>query len=77
MKKPKVVTLTSQEREELIEHIKENSLNSDDKQAMIELIGFSNDLMEKLKSSKISINKLKEMLGGFKSDKLKKLFQIH
>ena len=77
MKKPKVAILTPKERQDLIEHIKKSSLDIDNKKVVIELVDFYDELIEKLKSSKISINKLKEMLGGFKSDNLKKLFQIH
>ena len=76
MQKPKVVTLTSQEKEALVGHIKESSLNKDDKQVIIELLNLYDDLKEKLKSSNISIKKLQEMLLGFKSDKVKKLLQI-
>jgi hypothetical protein len=76
MKKPKVATLSSEEREALISHIKENALTGDDQQNVLELIKFCNELMDKLASSKISINKLKEMLIGFKADNAKKLFQI-
>jgi hypothetical protein len=76
MKKPKVATLSSEEREALISHIKENALTGDDQQNMLELIKFCNDLISKLASSKISINTLKEMLVGFKADNTKKLIQI-
>ena len=76
MQKPKVVTLTSQEKEVLIEHIKTDSLNSNDKQVMIELLNLYDDLKEKLQSSNISIKKLREMLLGFKADKIKKILQI-
>jgi hypothetical protein len=76
MKQPKIVTLTPQEKKELIDHIQECSLNNDDKKATVELVTFYDDLMEKLKSSNITISKLQEMMLGFKSDKLKKMFQI-
>ena len=76
MQKAKVVTLTPQEKEELVGHIKECSLNSNDKEVMIGLLNLYDDLKEKLKSSNISIKKLQEMLLGFKADKLKKMFQI-
>ncbi|WP_375326558.1 hypothetical protein [Candidatus Tisiphia endosymbiont of Nemotelus uliginosus] len=76
MQKSKVVTLTLQEKEALVDHIKESSLNEDDKQVIIELLNLYDDLKEKLKSSNISVKKLQEMLLGFKSDKIKKLLQI-
>lgn len=76
MEKPKVVTLTLQEKETLVGHIKECSLNKDDKQVIIELLNLYDDLKEKLKSSNISVKKLQEMLLGFKSDTIKKLLQI-
>ncbi|WP_425362886.1 hypothetical protein [Candidatus Tisiphia endosymbiont of Hybos culiciformis] len=77
MKKPKVATLSAEEREELIQHIKASSLTGDDQQAVIELVKFCNDLIDKLASSNISINKLKEMMIGFKADNIKKIVQIH
>ena len=76
MKESRVVNLTPQEQEILIEHINAGSLNIDDKQVLIELLKLYTNLKEQLKSSKISIKKLQEMLLGFKSDKLKKLLQI-
>jgi ribosomal protein L18E len=48
-----------------------------DKEVIVEALNFYNDLVEKLKSSKISINQLKQMLVGFKADNIKKLLQIH
>jgi hypothetical protein len=77
MKKPLIASLDLKERKELIEHINQNMLNPNDKKVVVEALDFYNDLMEKLKSSKISINQLKEMLVGFKSDNIKKLLQIH
>ena len=77
MKKPVIASLDIKERKELIEHINTSSLGGDDKKVVVEALDFCNDLMEKLKSSKISINQLKEMLVGFKSDNIKKLLQIH
>ena len=77
MKKPVIASLDTQGRQELIGHINANSLGVDDKKVVVEALDFCNDLMEKLKSSKISINQLKEMLVGFKSDNIKKLLQIH
>lgn len=77
MQKPKVATLSVEEREELIQHVKANSLTGDDQQAIIELVKFCNELIDKLASSNVSINKLKEMLIGFKADNKKKIVQIH
>ena len=77
MQKPKVATLSLEEQKKLIEHINNNSLDNDDKQAVIELLNFYKELTAKLKSSNISLNKLREMLIGFKADKLKKILQIH
>jgi hypothetical protein len=76
MKQPKIVTLTPQEKKELIDHINNNSLSDDDKKATVELVTFYDNLTEKLKSSNITISKLQEMMLGFKSDKLKKMLQI-
>ncbi|WP_341752107.1 hypothetical protein [Candidatus Tisiphia endosymbiont of Piscicola geometra] len=77
MKKPKVATLSAEEREELIQHVKESSLTGDEQQTIVELVKFCNELIDKLASSNISINKLKEMLIGFKADHKKKIVQIH
>ena len=76
MKKAKVASLSNQERQALIEHVEQNALSSHDKEVVVEALNFYDDLMEKLKSSKISINTLKEMLVGFKADNLKKILQI-
>ncbi|WP_425362757.1 hypothetical protein [Candidatus Tisiphia endosymbiont of Hybos culiciformis] len=38
---------------------------------------FCNELIDQLSSSNISINKLKEMMIGFKADNIKKIVQIH
>ncbi len=77
MKKPKVATLSAEEREELIQHVKDSSLTGDEQQTIVELVKFCNELIDKLASSNISINKLKEMLIGFKADNKKKIVQIH
>jgi len=77
MKKPVIASLGTKERQELITHIEQNLLNSTDKEVIVEALNFYNDLVEKLKSSKISINQLKQMLVGFKADNIKKLLQIH
>jgi len=76
MKKPKISNLTIQEQQDLIADIKQSSLSAGEKEIVLELVDFYDDLMEKLKSSKISINQLKEMLVGFKADNLKKLLPI-
>ena len=77
MKKPKVATLSAEEREELIQHVKESSLTGDEQQTIVELVKFCNELIDKPASSNISINKLKKMLIGFKADHKKKIVQIH
>ena len=77
MKKPVIASLDIEERQKLIAHVKQNLLNSTDKEVIVEALNFYNDLVEKLKSSKISINQLKQMLVGFKADNIKKLLQIH
>lgn len=77
MKKPVIASLDTKERQELIEHIHKSSLANGDKEVVVEALNFYNDLLEKLKSSKISINQLKQMLVGFKADNIKKLLQIH
>jgi len=76
MKKPTIADLGTKERQELIEHVESSSLKSDDKKIVVETVNFFNYLTEELKSSKISIAKLKDMLLGFKADSIKKLMQI-
>jgi len=76
MQNSKTVSLSLEQREVLIKHINDNSLNSDDKEVIIKLLDLYADLREKLQSSDISIKKLQELLLGFKSDRLKKLLQI-
>ena len=48
MQEAKVVRLTPQEKEELVEHIKLGSLNSNDKEVIIGLLNLYDDLKEKL-----------------------------
>ena len=77
MKAPKISNFSPTQRQALIGNIKRNTLDNSDQEAMVELVEVYDILLEKLQSSKISINKLKEMLLGFKSEKLKELLQTH
>jgi hypothetical protein len=77
MKKPAIVDLGIKERQELIDHVENSSLKSDDKKILVEIVSFFKEFEEQLKSSRISISKLKSMILGFKADHLKKLLQIH
>ncbi len=43
MKKPKVATLSAEEREELIQHVKESSLTGDEQQTIIVPYNFCKD----------------------------------
>jgi hypothetical protein len=77
MQKPIIADFNSTQRQELIANIKQSALNTHDQEAIIEALGFCNELMEKLKTSAISVNKLKELLLGFKSEQQKKQLQTH
>jgi hypothetical protein len=71
MQKPAISSLSGREREELKNNVKNNSLSDSNKGVVVEVIDFCDELLEKLKTSNISISKLKEMLLGFKSEKSK------
>ncbi len=76
MQKPKVATLSSEEREELIQHIKASSLTGDEQQAIIELVKFCNELIDKLgsvdKNFNVTILKFQRNL-----EKLKKWLELY
>ena len=74
MKKPEIANLSSREREELITAFKEGNLDPNRKEMIAEALDSLNILLEKLKSSKISIHQLKQLFG-FRSEQLKKLMQ--
>jgi len=74
MKKPEIANLSSKEREELISVVKGSNLDPNRKEIIVDTIDSFNSLLEKLKSSKISIHQLKQLFG-FRSEQLKKLMQ--
>lgn len=76
MKKPAIIDLGIKERQELIDRVEDGLLSSGDKEVLVETVNFCNYLTEQLKTSKISIAKLKDMLFGFSADNRKKLMQI-
>lgn len=74
MKTPAIVKLNGNERQELINEIKQSPLQENNKAVMIDTLEFINELVEELKTSKVSIHNLKQLLG-FKSEQLKKALQ--
>ena len=79
MKKPAIVSLSSAQRQEVVntldEILKEN--NYRDKDLVLETLDFVKVLMEELKSGKISTNQLKQILLSLDQEALKKLSKIH
>lgn len=74
MKTPAIAKLTINERHALMEELKRNELQDSSRQVLAEAIDFINTLTEDLKTSKVSIHKLKQLLG-FHSEQLKKVIQ--
>ena len=79
MKKPAIVSLSSAQRQEVVntldEMLKENNYRYKD--LVLETLDFVKVLMEELKSGKISTNQLKQILLSLDQEALKKLSEIH
>jgi hypothetical protein len=79
MKKPAIVSLSSAQRQEVVntldEILKENNYRYKD--LVLETLDFIKVLMEELKSGKISTNQLKQILLSLDQEALKKLSEIH
>ena len=79
MKKPAIVSLSSAQRQEVVntldEILKENNYRYKD--LVLETLDFVKVLMEELKSGKISTNQLKQILLSLDQEALKKLSKIH
>ena len=79
MKKPAIVSLSSAQRQEVVntldEILKENNYRYKD--IVLETLDFVKVLMEELKSGKISTNQLKQILLNLDQEALKKLSEIH
>jgi phage terminase Nu1 subunit (DNA packaging protein) len=79
MKKPAIVSLSSSQRQEVVntldEILKENNYRYKD--LVLETLDFVKVLMEELKSGKISTNQLKQILLSLDQEALKKLSEIH
>ena len=79
MKKPAIVSLSSSQRQEVVntldEILKENNYRYKD--LVLETLDFVKVLMEELKSGKISTNQLKQILLNLDQEALKKLSEIH
>jgi hypothetical protein len=74
MKSPSILKLSAIERKTLTEEIQKAMLPDATKKVVVDTISFIDSLIEELKTSKISIHKLKELLG-FRSELLKKVTQ--
>lgn len=60
MKKPAIVNLSQAQRQEIINSLKES--NYPHQSVVLEALDFIKNLMEELKSGKISTNQLKQIL---------------
>ena len=76
MKKPAIADLTFEEINNLIEQVKEANIADTPREIVVETLATFQELLEKLKSSQISIKKLKSLLG-FYSEQIKKDIQAH
>jgi len=74
MKTPEIVKLSSSERKSLMAEIEKGELQADSKKIISDTLDFFDSLIEELKTSKVSIHNLKQLLG-FKSEQLKKVVQ--
>jgi hypothetical protein len=74
MKTPEIVKLSSSERKGLMAEIEKGELQADSKKIISDTLDFVDSLIEELKTSKVSIHNLKQLLG-FKSEQLKKVVQ--
>ncbi len=75
MKKPAIADMNFKERQELLSLVEKDMAPSSMKEVVIETLGFCNNLLEDLQTSKINISKLRSLLG-FHSERLKKLQQV-
>jgi hypothetical protein len=75
MANPIIATLTNLQLNNLINDIENCTLSEDNKKIISDLLSFVNLLIEQLKTSKVSIHKLKQLLG-FQSELLKKVNQV-
>ena len=73
MKTPAIVVLSKEERKAVINEIAQ-SPNSPHKDLTIEALNFIDDLINELQSAKFNVSQLQKLFG-FKSEKLKKIFQ--
>ena len=74
MKAPAIVALSKEERKIIINEIAQ-STDSPHKDLNIEALNFIDDLVTELQSAKFNISQLQKLFG-FKSEKLKKIFQV-
>lgn len=79
IKKPGIIDLSKEERRAILNMIMSEEKISDAhyKELVIEALQFIEKLIEDLKSSRITLNQLKERLLGFKSERRKKEEQPH
>jgi hypothetical protein len=74
MKIPSIVKLSAIERKNLLDEFEKDSLPDSKKKIVSDALIFIDSLIEEIKTSKVSIHKLKELLG-FRSELLKKVIQ--
>ncbi len=74
MKSPSIVGMGPAERKNLVTEIERGILQENSKKILVDTLSFIDSLIEELKTSKINIHKLKQLLG-FRSELLKKVTQ--
>ncbi len=72
---PAIAKLNPTERKNLIDEVEKNALQDNSRKIIAETLSFVDTLIEDLKTSKVSIHKLKQLLS-FHSEQLKKVTQI-
>lgn len=75
MQKPAIAQLSVEEQITLLKKLETNELTADEKIIISDLVRFTAQLKEKLKSSEITINNLKRLFGC-NGEALKKLLQM-
>ena len=75
MKNPTIAQLSSSEVQNILNEIEQGVLQENSKKILSDALNFINILIEELKSSKVNVHKLKQLLG-FRSELLKKAHQV-
>ena len=76
MHRPGLAALSSKQRKELVAKIREDKADFPYKVIAVEALGFCNELIDAVRTSKVTISQLKQILED-RSEQLKKLMQSH